>query len=139
MATIQNFLANSVLKRAAVLKKQTMKLTSLLPAQFIGHCQVAEISGEHITIAVSSPAWSSQLRYYLPSIKKSFPYQHIRILVSPEMSGVFQLEAQSQPRQLDDLAASQISSTAENITDPKLKNAMLRLAQHGVSKKAKDS
>lgn len=139
MATIQNFLANSVLKRAAILKKQTMKLNSLLPAQFIGNCQVAEISGEHITIAVSSPAWSSQLRYYLPAIKKSFPYQHIRILVSPEMSGVFQVEEKKQARQLDDLAATQIASTAATIKDPELKNAMLRLAQHGVSKKTKDS
>lgn len=139
MATIQNFLANSVLKRAAILKKLTMRLTSILPAQFIGNCQVAEVSGEHLTIAVSSPAWSSQLRYYMPTIKKSFPYQHIRILVSPEMAGVFQVPEKKQARQLDTLAATQIASTAATISDPELKNAMLRLAQHGVPKKTKDS
>ena len=139
MATIQNFLGNSVLKRAAILKKLTFQLTSLLPAQFIGNCQVAEVSGEHLTIAVSSPAWSSQLRYHLPTIKKSFPYQHIRILVSPEMTGVFQVEKTKQPHHLDPQAANQIASAAATINDPQLKNALLRLAQQGVSKKPKNS
>ena len=139
MTTIQNLLANSVLKRTVILKDQTIRLTSLLPAQFIGNCQVADISGEHVTIAVSSPAWSSQLRYHLPNIKKNFPYQHIRIFVSPEMMGVFQIKKKKEIRQLNKLAATQIASTAETITDPKLKNAMLRLAQHGISKKPKNS
>lgn len=135
MAKIQHFLGESVVKRAAILKKLTFELNNHLPAQFIGNCQVAEVSGEHLTIAVSSPAWSSQLRYYLPAIKKSFPYQHIRILVSPEMAGVYQPPAPRESRELDEQTAKNIEATAQDIQDEQLKNAMLRLAQHGVKNK----
>jgi hypothetical protein len=55
------------------------------------------------------------------------------------MTGVFQVEEKKVARQLDSQAATQIASTAATISDPELKNAMLRLAQHGVSKKIKDS
>lgn len=137
MSTIQHYLGNSVLKKAAGLKKLTYELNQILPTQFIGQCQVAEISKDQMIIAVSSPAWSSQLRYYLPAIQKKWRFQHIRILVSPEMAGVYQRPASKPARQLDSEAAQTIAASAEHIDDPKIKKALLRLAQQGDSQSKK--
>ncbi len=134
MAKIHHFLSDTVLKKAAILRKLTLELSQRLPTQFIGHCQVAEASPQHLTIAVSSPAWSNQLRYHLPALKKHYPRQHIRILVSPEMAGLAQRQRVREPRQLDQQASQTIAASAQSINDKGLKNALLRLAQQGENK-----
>lgn len=133
MAKIQQFVGNSVVKTAARLRKLTHELHSCLPAQFIGNSQVAEASEHGLTIAVSSPAWSHQMRYYMPLLRQRFNHERIRIIVCPEMVGVFQ-RSQGEvktPKRLSSAVSQSLEATAQSIQDPKLKEAMLRLAQHG--------
>lgn len=131
MATINRYLADSVVKKATLLQKATVDVSQLLPTQFIGQCQVAEYTSDQITLAVSSPAWSNQLRYYLPLLKKKFPSQHIRILISPEMAGTYQRPTSKKPRELDAESAQSITNGASSIKDEKLRNTLLRIAEHG--------
>jgi hypothetical protein len=106
-----------------------------LPENLRDHCQVADISATQLTLVVHSAAWLTPLRYgqqaLLQQLKKhpQFNYlQTIQLRIQPIQNNSPKTEKPAAPRLLSTATKELIKSTAETITHPELKKALLKLS-----------
>jgi len=129
------------------------RLLSYLPDEFANKISVLGLTNSTLNkkekksslhVSVSSAAWASKLRFYLPSLKRSLcaeaqfsHIQSINIKVSPSSQANKQSDNDSGSNNhciYSDHSAKIIEDSAQHISDEGLKSSLLRLSQH-ISKK----
>jgi hypothetical protein len=128
MSKISQFLQPEILAKVSSLRNMSLKLHSILPAQFVSQCQIADFSEQQLIIATTSSMWSHQLRYYIPQIQQNFKQQSIRILVTPELADLNLQPEIKAPKHLDNQSADIIDQSAKSIEDPSIKEALTKLS-----------
>ncbi len=108
-----------------------------LPAHLHGHCQVAHLDTSQLTLTVDSAAWLTQLRYaqqtLLQQLKKQPQFIHlqtIQLRVMPLPPQIPFKETQglvSSSRRLSNNTKELIKTSADSISHPALKKALLKL------------
>jgi hypothetical protein len=113
-------------------------LESQLQPAARAHCHVASWREGTLLLIVTDGHWATRLRYQQKRLQR-------QLVAFKEFANLTRLQLKVQPatnhraevvhsRDLSSAAAESISSTAEGISDPKLKAALERLAAHGKSK-----
>jgi len=125
-----------LLQRARQLQQLTDALAAILPQPVHGHCRVGNVSGDTLVLVTDSPAWSTRLRFHTPAILEHLKETHglalhgVRIRVHPpELPR--QIKRVARNPTLGSESAALLRQTAQGISDPDLKQALLRLARHG--------
>jgi hypothetical protein len=110
------------------------KLKAKLPSPLCDHFILANIDKTTLTLHTDSPAWAARFRFITPDIlshaqKLCNPYspKTIRIKVVPPVSSSKQ---KKRTVNLSSKNAKLILDTANSITDPVLRDALIRLSQH---------
>ena len=128
------------------------RLLSYLPNEFSGRISVLglTVSGlnkkskkQVLLVSVTSAAWASKLRFFLPSLKRSLcaeaqfsHIQSIRITVISAASNSQVNPLKSNNHLIySNHSAKVVANSAQHINDEGLKSSLLRLSQH-ISKKS---
>lgn len=125
-----------LLQRARQLQQLTDTLSAILPQAVYGHCHVGNVSGDTLVLITDSPAWSTRLRFHAPAILEHLKETHglalhrVRIRVHPS-ERPRQIKRAARNPTLGPESAALLRQTAQGISDPGLKQALLRLARHG--------
>jgi len=123
-----------LLAYADYLGKQTEKLRTALGAPLSQHVALANIHGQTAIILVGSPSWLARARYAAPLIIDQLNRQGLKI---SKLN--FKMDPHRRPRELPKRAPAMMSAdtsqllenTAATIEDKALRQALLRLANHG--------
>jgi hypothetical protein len=124
---------NNLIKHAKLLQLLTDKFRSILPKPLNEHVFVTSIEKSVLTVVTDSSVWASLLHYhttdilnYTLSINDLPPVKKIRIKVSP-----FHMPETPKKTQhaISTTSAQQIKTAATSIQDPKLRAALLKLAE----------
>jgi hypothetical protein len=110
------------------------KLKAKLPSPLSDHFVLANIDKKTLTIHTDSPAWAARLRFMTPDI-----LNHAREICSPYAPQTIRIKVtlpiptiKKSPTKMNLSAKSAqlILETANSITDPELRNALIRLSRH---------
>lgn len=133
MKSISNIISPKLQSRAHLLEKLTAITTACLPETCRGHVSAAGIRDNQLILISDSPVWGSRIRLSSQSI-----LQMIEEHTGLKPTGIRIRQAQPrkipeppvrQQRHLDSDTSRLISQAAESITDPALKQALLRLSR----------
>ncbi|MDZ4263878.1 MAG: DciA family protein [Pseudomonadota bacterium] len=120
-----------LLQHTQQLKQLNAQLTHLLPLPLSLHCTAAGVSQQTLTLLVESSAWATRLRLQAPSIIRglqSFNIKTLTVKIQPVQKAAA-ATSRSRPKMSPD-TANLLNDLAETTSDPKLKSALLRLAQN---------
>lgn len=123
-----------LLQQASLLERLNQLFVQMLSPSLRNHCRIAAINKDVLVCHVDSAAWATRLRYEQQTVLASLkhdqslpPLRSIRIQVRPARGNptrkILNITHPSAP------VAEQAFQDAENITDPKLKKALQRLAR----------
>ncbi len=135
MKSISHLLNNSLQAKAAELIKLNHIITSALPTGCHEHVNVAGIRDNQLILITDSPVWASKLRLYRQNLIQMIE-EHGGIKISNILIRQSQIETIKTKtpvvklRHLNRKSARLISQTADTISDPALKQALLHLAQN---------
>ena len=59
----------ALVRRNALRQSWTAQLRAVVPSELAPHCQVADMTGKHLTIHVASAAWATRLRFEMPKVE----------------------------------------------------------------------
>ena len=105
----------------------------LLPAPLNDHCRVLTIRDKQLVLAADSPVWAARLRFHTHQLLQQLSRHHavklstVRVRVRPPDRQAVPEKLQS-PRGLVASSSTALKQTAQAISDPELKTALLRLA-----------
>ncbi|WP_035572700.1 DUF721 domain-containing protein [Halomonas halocynthiae] len=123
-----------LLDKAQIIKGVQEHLHQHLPAELAEHVFVGGFHQSKLTLLTDRAAWLTRLRYeqrQLLKLIQQYPglesITSLTLKVRPIRPPTTPIR---QPRHLPALAASELHSCAESVEDPKLRNALLRLAAH---------
>jgi hypothetical protein len=118
----------------------TATLRAFLPKELGTQCQVANVRDHVLTVHLSNAAWATRFRFLIPELKPRLnlladfaTVQEIRIKVAPFLplsAMADRLRDRSPPD------ATLLSKFADDLDYGELKEAILRLARHGVARRA---
>lgn len=124
-------------KRAQKLTQLNSILQEILPSQFAGHCQLANMKDGKIIIHTENAAIASLLRFHSATICKTFSSQLaekiVRVEVKVKPNYPSQRSAQSNIIDMSNNNAALIAQTAAGMDDGQLKTALHKLAMRGKS------
>lgn len=144
MKQLNNVLDPGILAHSRKLEQLTMLLRNALPPECDGHYHAAAIHDNTLVIVTDSPVWTTRLRQLGPQIlqilKNKTPrkLQHIRV-ISRHGPAVSNHEPPVIKRELSQQSSQHITQTANYIKDKSLKEALLKIAQHGREKNSSDN
>lgn len=124
-----------ITQRCHVLKQIDKILQQTIPSPLNEHCHIANLRHTTLVMHVDSSLWASQLRYLLPNLMEQWQ-QETNL---PEIEKVeIKVRFIHQPTRrythhpiLSEQSESLLRDTAEQVSHPKLKSALLKLARHG--------
>ena len=132
-------LGSGILARISRKSRQNIKLLktiqSLLPTSLADECYSISSTNHRLIIHTSSPAWSNKLRFQLPSIQQSLAREHnlyfsdISVRTSTDLQKNTENPKENKRCHLSEKSADNIIATAAAVSDPSLKDALLRLAE----------
>ncbi|MEX0731500.1 MAG: DciA family protein [Aquisalimonadaceae bacterium] len=113
------------------LRKQEAVLERVLPDALQGHCRLARVRPDALVLTTDSPGWGNQLRFLGPTLCDALAETvgfrpkrlQIRVVSPPKRP------AKATPRILSEQAGRHLESAARAQTDPKLRDALLRLSK----------
>jgi hypothetical protein len=125
-----------LIERRARLDRIAALLGSLLPTPLDRHCRVANLAQDVLVLQVDAPVWLTRLRLERPRLIAA-------LRAHPEFAGVQKLQLRTAPEAatgtrpppprtspvLPAAAAAQLRATASALSDPGLREALLRLAR----------
>lgn len=113
----------------AVLENQIL---SLLPPEFAPHCRVAGLTGGRLLLVTDAPSWAARLRFQGPRLVQHLGRVGTVTLRTVQVRIIPPVEvAKPAPRQVRLSAenARLLEQTARSIQDPRLAQALARLAR----------
>ena len=133
MENLSSKLQQRVLRKALELQKMTQAIKATLPLDCHSHIDVAGIRENQLILLTDSSVWQTRLRMFSQTILEAL-YQHtgiqlsrVKIKLAPPKRVI---EPDAPPaRNLSAGSAAVIDQTANCISDPELRQAMLRLAK----------
>lgn len=138
IAQILEQVGNSELRSLSDRSRQLHQLEdqvlACLPGELAGHCRVGGILDGCLRLFATAPAWASRLRFEAPRLQQMLIRQGITSIRSVQVRIVPLTESRPAPvRQLrisrDN--ARLLEQTARAIQDPRLAQALARLARRG--------
>lgn len=131
---------NTVLEHLGARTRETTRwqrrLQRVLPDELRGQWRLAGLDHETLALVARSPIWATQLRYRQGDLLAAAEIlvgrrpRSCRITVEPTRLRT----RRAPPRRLSDENARLLETTAEGCDDPRLADALRRLASHGQSK-----
>lgn len=135
MKTLSELLSSSPLQAYQVKHSQITKLTSiftsLVSEEWRTNCQVVNFEEGQLTLLVNNSGWATKVRYATPELianLKSDPHFATLRTLKTKIMALPLDEPKPSPRTLPLLAKQLLEATANQISDPKLKSSLLRLA-----------
>lgn len=128
-----------LISQARTLMALEVLLQELLPDPLRTHCHLLAIRDETLVLAADSPVWAARLRFHAPQLVKQLSRNQtvklrtIRIRVRPPERNVPE-KCPGPMRQLSKNSTAALQQVAQNVSDPGLKTALLRLANRQVSR-----
>jgi hypothetical protein len=130
---LDNSAASALLSRARALGRLDALVHELIPAPMNQHCRVLSVREDTLIVAADSAAWAARLRYQSPQLIRQLAgvssmnlrTVHVRIRAAAPPPERHTATARQSVSDTNSLALKQ---AARNITDPRLKAALLRLA-----------
>ena len=128
-----------LISRARTLMVMDALLQEQLPASLKAHCRLLAIRDETLVLAADSPVWAARLRFHAPqlvkqlSLSQTVKLRTVRIRVRPPERGVPAQCRRTMPRRSKSSTAA-LQQLAQNVSDPGLKTAILRLANRQFSR-----
>ncbi len=123
-------------QRQATLERAVARIGALLPAPLDRHCRIAALDDGALVLHVDAPAWLTRLRLERPRLLAALRAQpefaglrEIRFRIAPESAIPPQPPPAPPARVLPPSAAAQLRATASTLSDPGLREALLRLAR----------
>lgn len=122
-------------KRAQKLTQLNSILQEILPSQFAGHCQLANMKDNKIIIHTENAAIASLLRFHSATICKTFSselsaqIERVEVKVKPQHPT--DKPAKSNMIDMSNNNAALIAQTAAGLDDGQLKTALYKLAKRG--------
>jgi len=120
------------MRQASSLTTLNRRLAQLLPVPLAQHCQIAAVERGKLIILASSSAWATRLRLQQSKIVKGFqdiPIQSISTQIMPEAVSSTQPSPLKRPKNMSKKTSNLLIELSETTSDPKLKQALRRLAQ----------
>lgn len=118
-------------REAERLRRQEAVLRQVLPAPLRKHCRLARVNRDTVVVVTDSPAWGNQLRFLGPALCEAlsetagYRPQRLQVrVVSPPPE-----PPTTTPRRLSEQAGRHLESAARAQTDPRLREALLRLSK----------
>lgn len=136
-------------KRAQKLSQYKHLLSGVLPIECRNHVEVANIRNQNLMLITDSPVWTTRLRQLSPQIlafirkntEKSdelHSIHHIQISTRYHTSTDSPTRSSSNKKNsllpISDKTSELLMQSANSIDHPKLKNALLKIAQHNKHK-----
>jgi hypothetical protein len=139
---IYNFLTSEhsglhlVLRKVEQLRQINQLLTQYLDPVLLAHCQACSYELGELILLADSPAWATHIRYLAPDLRAWLCKQPTLHKLEQITCKVAPAKAQSaavakpptEPRVLSTSLKTLLSGTATEISNPKLRAALLRLA-----------
>mgnify|MGYP003113448738 FL=1 len=122
-------------KRAQKLTQLNSILQEILPSQFAGHCQLANMKDNKIIIHTENAAIASLFRFHSATICKTFSselstqIERVEVKVKPQHPT--EKSAKSNMIDMSNNNAALIAQTAAGLDDGQLKTALHKLAKRG--------
>lgn len=127
-------------KRAQKLTQLNSILQEILPSQFVGHCQLANLSDNKVIVHTENAAIASLLRFHSPTICQTFSTQlghtvkRLEVKVKPAHHP--QQAARNNKMDISNNNAALLEQTAADMDDGELKTALHRLAKRAKTPEA---
>lgn len=122
-----------LLSKARSLMDLDIIVHELLPAPLNDHCRVLTIRDKNLVLAADSPVWAARLRFHTHQLlqqlsrHRAVKLSTVRIRVRPPDRQAVP-DRRQPPRRLLASSSTALKQTAQAISDPELKTALLRLA-----------
>lgn len=124
----------SVSSRGRQVRELERQVLASLPAELAGYCRVGGIADGCLLLFATTPAWASRLRFEAPRLQKLLARKGLASIRSVQVRIVPAAEARSlPPRQMrmSRDTARLLEQTARAVQDPRLAQALARLARRG--------
>lgn len=124
----------SVSTRGRQLRDLERQVLASLPAELAGHCRVGGLADGCLLLFAATPAWASRLRFEAPRLHKLLARKGLASIRSVQVRIIPEAEARSlAPRKLrmSRDTARLLEQTARAVQDPRLAQALARLARRG--------
>lgn len=135
MKRISSLINPELTRQTHQLARIDQLLKSTLPVAAHQHIRVANISDRELVVTSDSPAWSTRLRLhvndmlYMLDQYTDYGITSIRIRLLKNRNPSKPTVPQIKPILLSKNSSQIIEHTAENISDPELKNALINLSK----------
>lgn len=109
-------------------------MLACLPADLAGQCRVGGISAGSLRLLAATPAWAARLRFEAPRLLKILSKQGITSIQTVQVQISPPAVARAVPYRSVRLSADNarlLEQTARAIRDPRLAEALARLARRG--------
>lgn len=138
IAKILEQVGNSDLRALSARSRQLADLErqvlACLPADLSGHCRVGGIVDGCLRLFTATPAWASRLRFEAPKLLQTLSRQGVTSVRSVQVRITPPAAAKPEPLRhirLSQENAKLLEQTARAIRDPRLAQALARLARRG--------
>jgi len=127
----------SVVERARWLGELDPLLRQSLPATLAGQCRLANVDDKRVVFLVSSPVWKAKLRLHADALlgaaaAAGLSARSLVVKVAPPEPSVPGGHGPAKP--LSEAVRDSLRATAHSVSDPGLRDQLLRLASSGPAK-----
>lgn len=125
-----------IFAKVKMLEELNARVSTYLDDSLKRYCQVANLSQHRLILLVANGSTATQLRFLTPDLLRKFKtdpqlvhIQEIQIKVRPLQSERRTMKKTHKPT-ISQQSAEIVREIAESIEDPKLREALLRIAKH---------
>lgn len=124
----------SISARSRELYELERQIADCLPAELAGHCRIGSVADGCLRLFAATPAWASRLRFEAPRLQRKLACQGIASIRSVLVRITPATESRPLPKRQIHMSRENgrlLEQTARTTQDPRLAQALARLARHG--------
>lgn len=123
----------SLVERARWLDALDPLLRQCLPATLAGQCKLANVDDMNLVFLVNAPVWKAKLRLHADALLDAAAAAGLKartlvVKVSPPVPDIPSGTGNARP--LSEAVRDSLRATAQSVSDPELRDQLLRLASH---------
>jgi len=155
MKLINEQISPDLVRQVRKLARYKDLLSRILPVECRNHVEVANIRNQNLMLLTDSPVWTTRLRQLCPQLldyihKNDINNNSLQIIHHIQISTRFhQTSAENQPHapssknrsqpQISSKTSKLLSQSADSISHPPLREALLKIARHAADKSDTES